>query len=51
MSALAVNVTEVPGSKFAEQVSVQLIPAGLLVTVPPAGGPPGIGSVWRSKVT
>jgi len=32
--AAAVNVTEVPLTKFAEQVAPQLIPAGELVTVP-----------------
>src|SRR5690349_20651018 len=38
--AVAVNVTEVPLAKLAEQVAPQLIPEGLLVTVPvplPAG--------------
>ena len=33
---VAVSVTIVPAVKFAEQLDAQLIPAGLLVTVPPA---------------
>jgi hypothetical protein len=33
-AAVAVSVTVVPGAKVAEQVAPQLIPAGLLVTVP-----------------
>lgn len=32
---VAVSVTDVPGSKVAEQVLPQVMPAGLLVTVPP----------------
>jgi hypothetical protein len=33
-AAVAVSVTEVPEGKLAEQVVGQLIPAGLLATVP-----------------
>jgi hypothetical protein len=34
VAGVAVNVTCVPPAKFAEQVGIQLIPAGALVTVP-----------------
>jgi hypothetical protein len=34
VAGAAVNVTEVPPGKFAEQVGLQLIPAGVLITVP-----------------
>lgn len=34
LSGVAVNVTEVPASKFALQICGQLIPAGALTTLP-----------------
>jgi hypothetical protein len=53
---LAVSVTAVPGAKGAEHVLLQLIPAGLLVTVPApctctlrvTGGGGGVGCVQYS---
>src|SRR3954470_610258 len=49
-SGAAFSVTAVAGGRLVEQVAVQLIAPGSIVTVPPAHGEPPTRH-WRSKVT
>src|SRR5437763_8040902 len=49
-SGAAVSVTPVPGAKLAEQVALQVVPPGAIVTVPPAHGEPPTRHC-RSKLT